>query len=81
VKSEIYELGVHNGHVCAFEFVRSQGQTKDIYVVFDGQRIAYRGYSDTLQAKTWVPMVSGYEVVYNDDYTAIEVYLDGKLIH
>ena len=42
----------------AFEFTGD-----DLFVLLDGRRIARRGQPGTAQAKTWVPMVPGYEVV------------------
>lgn len=35
---------------------------KDIFVVFNGKRIAKRGHPGTPQARTWVSLEPGYEV-------------------
>jgi hypothetical protein len=42
----------------------------DLYVVFEGRRIARRGYPGTPQAKKWVPLVAGVHVT--DHYDATE---------
>ena len=36
---------------------------EDIFVVLNGVRIAKRGYPDTPQAKTWVPLEPGWRVL------------------
>jgi hypothetical protein len=35
---------------------------RDLFVVFDGKRIAKRGHPGTPQAKTWVSLEPGFEV-------------------
>ena len=32
----------------------------ELYFVLNGQRVAKRGYPETPQAKTWVPLVKGF---------------------
>ena len=39
----------------------------ELYFVVHGQRIAKRGYSDTLQAMTWIPLVEG--VSFHDEFS------------
>jgi hypothetical protein len=39
----------------------------DLFVVFDGQRIARRGYPGTPQAKQWIPLVLGVKVTDTDN--------------
>jgi hypothetical protein len=75
-----------DGHTCAIEGVNegsSDGRADMIYVVWDGQRIAYRGLPGTPQARTWVSMVPGYEVTddFTDDGRTLSVYVDGKRLH
>jgi hypothetical protein len=35
----------------------------EIYIELDGKRIAKRGYPDTPQARTWVALEPGYQVL------------------
>lgn len=44
----------------------------DIVIIEGGVRIARRGYPDTPEARTWVPLVDGVRVIDLDDHT-IEV--------
>jgi len=46
----------------------------DIFIIFNGVRIAKRGYPDTPQAKTWVSLEPGWRVLDgpNGDSIAIE---------
>ncbi len=46
---------------------------KDMYLVFDGVRIAQRGKPGTPQAKTWIPIEPGYEVYDAEDLSAIVI--------
>ena len=45
----------------------------DIYVVYDGIRIARRGKPGTPQAKTWISLEPGYEVFNTPDLSEIVV--------
>jgi hypothetical protein len=63
MKSEICPAFGPAEHTCEFEFVPSAKKARAIYIRFDGERIAYRGAPDSPQAKTWVTMVPGYEVI------------------
>ena len=45
----------------------------DIYVVYDGIRIAKRGKPGTPQAKTWISLEPGYEVYNTPDLSEIVV--------
>ena len=45
----------------------------DIYVVYDGIRIAQRGKPGTPQAKTWISLEPGYEVFNTPDLSEIVV--------
>ena len=51
---------------------------KDIFVVFNGVRIAKRGHFGTPQAKTWISLEPGYEVC---GIKKIEVLFNGAAIH
>jgi hypothetical protein len=74
-KSEFCYIDTHgDGHACAFEFVPHQRKPKNIYVVFDGERIAYRG-----DRANWVAK-PGYTVVDEDD-TTIAIYFHGQRFH
>lgn len=52
---------------CAIE---SDG--KNLFVVFNGVRIARRGYPGTPQARTWVSLEPGYRVFDSDDMIIVE---------
>jgi hypothetical protein len=52
-------------NTCEIEEVpawKSDTKRDEIYVVFNGKRIAKRGYSGTPQAGTWVSIEPGFEV-------------------
>src|SRR5262245_64678684 len=66
-KSEFQHVFDQGGHTLQFEFVPNTKKPKELYAVWDGRRIAYRGKPDTPQAGTWVSMVPGYKVVDEDD--------------
>jgi len=38
-------------------------QGVDLFIVFDGVKIARRGYPDTPQARTWVSLEPGFQVL------------------
>ena len=38
-----------------------------LYIVFDGVKIARRGYPDTPQARTWVSLEPGFQVLDGED--------------
>ena len=44
----------------------------DLFIVFNRVRIAKRGYPDTPQAKTWVPLEPGWRVLDGPDTIAID---------
>jgi hypothetical protein len=50
----------------------------DLFVVFDGKRIAMRGKQGTLQAGTWVSLEPGY-VVTMDRKTLYVEYNDARV--
>ena len=71
-----------NGHTCAFEITRgSDGKGMEFYVVFDGQRVAYRGQPDTPEAGTWVSIRPGYQVEDIDNGDGIAVWVSGNRIN
>jgi hypothetical protein len=49
----------------------------ELYIVFDGRRVAKRGYPDTPQAGTWVPIEPGFNVFDDEDMTEIVVEQSG----
>ena len=53
----------------------------DIFVVYDGVRIAKRGYPDTPQARTWVPLEPGWSVLDAPDGKSISVEHNGVKVH
>jgi hypothetical protein len=59
---------------CAMEFTGD-----DVFIVFNGVRIAKRGYPDTPQAKTWVSLEPGWRVLDGEDSIAIEQH--GVRVH
>jgi hypothetical protein len=50
---------------------------ENLFVVFDGVRIAKRGHPDTPQARTWIPLEPGYAVYSNHDHSEIAVEKNG----
>ena len=50
----------------------------DIYIVFDGVRIAKRGLPGTPQAKAWIVLEPGY-TVYDEDDNIIVEHTDTRL--
>ena len=50
---------------------------KDIFVVFEGKRIAKRGRSGTPQAKSWVSLEPGYTVHDEGDMEELVVECNG----
>jgi hypothetical protein len=51
VKCPTKSIGCDTAHICEFEFVPDLENAKEIYIIFDGERIAYRGKPGTRQAK------------------------------
>jgi len=62
--------GQAEGPGCKLEYARS-----DLFVVFDGRRIAKRGKPGTPQARTWIPIVRGYTVTGGHDELWDELYV------
>jgi hypothetical protein len=48
---------------------------------FNGMKIAPRGNPNAPQAKTWVSLEPGYQVLDNANMTGIAVYYYGKQVH
>jgi hypothetical protein len=61
---------------CVVEITKTE-----IYVVYDGIRIAQRGKPGTAQAKTWVPLEPGYVVYDAPDLSEIVVGRTDPRIH
>jgi hypothetical protein len=53
----------------------------DLFIVFNGVRIAKRGYPGTPQAKTWVSIEPGCRVLDGPDLDTIAVECGGVRIH
>ena len=54
---------------------------EDIFVIWDGIKIAKRGKPGTPQAKTWISLEPGYEVQSPSDHSRIEVIHNGVKVH
>ena len=63
--------------VCAIEATDADEQSgkQEMYVLFDGRRIARRNN------KRWETMVPGYEVVDEEDGNVLAVYVNGERLH
>jgi hypothetical protein len=79
-KSEVVPCNPHpanpNGpyYSCALEFVPNSKLPREIFVLFDGRRIAERcprGSGD------WIPLVAGYEVKDENGSEGISVVFNG----
>ena len=53
---------------------------RNLYLLFDGKRIAKRGHPGTPQAGTWIPLKPGYEIYDNADLTEIIIGRPGGLL-
>jgi hypothetical protein len=53
---------------CGFE-----GTGEDIFVVFDGRRIAKQGHPGTPQARTWISLEPGFTVYDSGDEPGCDV--------
>jgi hypothetical protein len=62
-KSEIVRSDNQHGHAVEFECVPSTKKLREMYLIFDGGRIAYRGRPHTSEAGRWVSIVPGYTVL------------------
>lgn len=51
--SSIHFIDEDAGHTLEMEFVPNLKRPKEIYVVIDGQRVAYRGHDER-----WIPMTT-----------------------
>jgi hypothetical protein len=83
MKSEILPISTpddRTGHTCAFEFVPNSKRPREIYIVFDGQRIAMRAYSVTESRGVWTPLVEGYEVI-DETPDQVAVYFGDERLH
>jgi predicted peroxiredoxin len=59
----------------------ADGDDVNLFVVFDGKRIAKRGDPDSPQAKTWVSLEPGFVVRDNADMTEIYIEINGVRVH
>jgi hypothetical protein len=59
-----------DGDAATCEFV---GDGDDLFLVFNGERIAKRGQPNTPQARTWVNLIPGYSVIDDPDRGGLTV--------
>jgi hypothetical protein len=52
-----------------------------MFVVVDGLKVAKRGRPNTRQAKTWVPIEPGWEVIDEDYLIYISIRYNGTTVH
>ena len=52
----------------------------DLFIVFNGQKIAKHGYPDTPQACTWIPLEPGFAVYDNPDDDSIAIEQGGAQV-
>jgi hypothetical protein len=57
------------------------GDGKELFVLFDGVRIAKRGKPGTPQAGTWISLEPGFTVLSPPDHSYIAVEKDGIRVH
>lgn len=57
-----------------------EGTGDDIFIVFNGVRIAKRGHPDTAQARTWVSLEPGWRVL-DGPNRSIAIERDGVRVH
>ena len=53
----------------------------DFFVLYNGKRVARRGYPDTPQAMTWVSLEPGVKVHSPPDLSEIAIEIDGVRVH
>jgi hypothetical protein len=53
----------------------------DMFIIFDGVKIAKRGYPDTPQARTWVSLEPGWRVLDGPNLDSIAVEYQGVRVH
>ena len=65
---------------CSFSIEEAAGDSVDLFVVFDGMKIARRGYPDSPQAKTWVSLEPGWAVT-DTSPNEIAITFNGTAVH
>jgi hypothetical protein len=68
-------------HMAKQPEVQIEGDGHDIFVVFDGRRVAKRGHPGTPQAGTWVSLEPGFVVVSPPDHSTITIEVNGVRVH
>jgi hypothetical protein len=58
-----------------------QSDGVDVFVVYNGVRIAKRGHPGTRHAGTWISLEPSFEVISSADHTFLTIYQDGKQVH
>ncbi len=61
--------------------VEISGDADDMFVVFNGVKIAKRGHPDTPQAGTWISLEPGWTVRMSKNYATIEIEHNGVRVH
>jgi hypothetical protein len=59
--------------------IESDGE--DVFVVYDGVRIAKRGHPGTRHAGTWISLEPGFEVISPADHSTLTIYQNSKQVH
>jgi hypothetical protein len=68
-------------HTATAPTIEIESDGIDIFVVFDGVKIAKRGHPNTPQACTWVPLEAGYAVYSNHDHSQITIEKNGVWVN
>ncbi len=75
------QSGTSNPEEIPKEGLVIHGDGQDLFVIFDGLRIAKRGQPGTQYAGAWVPLALGYTVRDGGGDGNIEVEYEGVRIH
>ena len=54
---------------------------EDLFIVYEGVKIARRGYDGAPDEGTWVSLQPGWEVRDVEDLEALEIHYDGDRMH
>jgi predicted peroxiredoxin len=65
----------------AIEAAKTGENEVTVFVVFNGVRIAKRGKPNTPQARTWIPLEPGYEVLSPPDLSEVIIIHNGVRMH
>jgi hypothetical protein len=62
------------------EEVRMEMDGKDLFIIVGDTKIAKRGHPGTPQAKTWIPLEPGFEVISSVDNKWTEIRYQGATL-